>query len=188
MRRLPIKTTLPETANAPLEQKTLWRAVRDGVLARLRQTYKDPAIVQDAKGKNIIVSYGGLKHALHHGVPSLEESVLALHIQEAIHHAEEGVTVADHSGRDDPKSVTRYHVDVAFDGVLRRVDIVVRNHSDGTRYYDHAVAEKESPAGLPESGSAALQPNAPAPPFTGLAISIAEVVSGRNVHRTAGRA
>ena len=71
--------------------------------------------------------------------------------------------------------MTKYHTRARFDGVAHDVTIYVRNHTDGNRYYDHAVVQKESPAGLPESGLAENQLDAPTPPFAGLDISLSEI-------------
>jgi hypothetical protein len=65
---------------------------------------------------------------------------------------------------------------VAHDGVIDgdkfEVNITVRIHSDGKRYYDHLVVEKKRPTGLPESGEKVTSAATPAPPFVGLAKSI----------------
>lgn len=161
--------------------RSLWRQLRDKVIAQLRDVYKEPATVPSADGDMIIVSYGGLRHALNNGVPSPEESTLALHIKEAIGSAKaKGEPIPDKGNRKDPHSVTYYHTEVMFDGVLNDVDIVVRNHSDGRRYYDHAVIQKESPAGLSESAAGGIPSVEPAPPFTGLQLSIKEIMGDCN--------
>jgi len=160
-----------------LYQSSEWRVARDHVLDTLRQVYAKPVTVSAKNGDKIVVSYAGVKHALHNGVPSTQESALALHIQEAIGIAEKSEVMPDRKGRSDPKSVTTYLADINFDGVPHVVTIFVRNHSDGSRYYDHAAVEKKNPAGLPESTEANLGlPAEPTPPFTGLDINVSEAI------------
>ncbi|MDR2240017.1 MAG: hypothetical protein LBE33_06185 [Zoogloeaceae bacterium] len=165
------------------QSNTLWKTVRSRVLKTLRERYpvgNESKTVHDANGKPVIVSYRGFKHALNSGVPSLEESVLALHIEEVIAKAAEGETVADHSGRDDPISTTHYHAVVTIDGRPFRADLVVRNHHDGSRYYDHAATQMESPAGLPSSEVQSKTEGSPRWPFTGLSLSVSEVLPAYN--------
>lgn len=158
--------------------QSAWRRTRDAVLARLRTVYAKPVTVSAGNGDKIIVAYAGLKHALNNGVPSPQETALALHIQEAIRAAEFGEQMPDKKGRRDPYAVTTYVTHAQFDGVPHKVTIFVRNHTDGNRYYDHATAEIESPPGLPESSATSEEGDAePTPPFGGLKLSLGEVQS-----------
>jgi hypothetical protein len=63
------------------------------------------------------------------------------------------------------KSTSTYQVTARFDGVEHNVVIFVRNHSDGSRYYDHVTIKKKTPAGLTgsdrKSGSQATTPTLP---------------------------
>jgi hypothetical protein len=156
------------------KEKTLWREARDWALGKLRKDYKNPVTVKSKDGDSIIVSYRGFRHALENGVPTPEKTAMALHIEEAIAAAERGETKPDKLGRADPSSVTTYHTDAVIDGQQYGVDIVVRNHADGSRYYDHFTMEKArqgDKAGRSKSTSPIL-------PSNGLSISIDEIEAG----------
>lgn len=171
-----ISSVAEPVASGEALKKADWKALRDGVLKKLREVYEKPKKVEASNGDSIIVAFGGLKHALHNGVPSPQETALALHIDEAIRLAEKESVQPDKAGRKDPFATTTYTVPVKFDGVPHKATIFVRNHTDGNRYYDHAVVEKESPAGLPESaGPEKSGLSEPTPPFAGLEISLAEI-------------
>ena len=162
----------PENADKP----SAWKAARDRVLSFLRKVYDDPVTVESRNGDKIIIAYSGIKHALNNGVPSLQESALALHIGEAINSAELESVSPDKKGREDPFAVTTYATHVKFDGVPHRATIYVRNHTDGNRYYDHATVEIGSPPGQSESlGAPNGRTSKPTPPFSGLDISLSEV-------------
>jgi hypothetical protein len=172
-----------------LHQSTPWRSARDKVIGLLRKTYEKPVTVPAKNGDEIIISYGGLRHALNNGVPSLQETALALHIQDAIRTSEKVGSQPDKLGRNDPYATTTYTTDASFDGVLHDVTVFVRNHRDGNRYYDHATVERKSPPGRPESSAAPESGNtSPTPPSSGLEISLSEVDAGGNAFGQDARA
>jgi hypothetical protein len=116
-----------------------------------------------------------LRHALNLGVPKPEKTLIARHIQEVIRQSERGKTVPDSQGRKDPATKTNYQTEVGIDGVPYQVSIVVRNHSDGKRYYDHAVVTRKSP--VDQQGRSEAGASSPIPSSSGLAFSMSELDS-----------
>lgn len=151
-----------------------WRRARDAALEKIRQDYKKPVEVPSGDGDPIIVSYAGLKHALNKGIPTVEKTLLALHIQEAIKSASKTRTFPDRLGRKDPASTTYYETKVEIDGEPHDVTIVVRNHSDGKRHYDHATVKGKAHQGYFESDQG-FRTGAPTRPFGGLSLSLGEI-------------
>ena len=156
-----------------------WRDIRDKVLKALDKTFKRrpngerlPKIIKAKSGDKIIVSFGGLRHALKAQVPTPHKSLVALHIQELIQSSEPGKPEPDRYGRHDPATTTQYHTSANIDGELYNIRIVVNNHSDGNRYYDHFVLERQNPPGISESDR---KGDSPAQPASGLSLSIAEL-------------
>jgi len=146
-----------------------WRGVRNAVMGKLKSQYPKPVTVRTSNGDNVMVSYGGLKHALNKGVPNPYKNLLALHIQTLIAKSIKQKTIPDRYGRKDPASVTHYLTDVRIDDAMFAVDIVVRNHNDGNRYYDHLTATKKPTEDATESGTLR---NSPARPVSGLYLSM----------------
>jgi hypothetical protein len=125
------------------EEKTQWRKARDAVLEKLRgDYYKKQVTVETMDGDSVIVSWRGFTHALNTGVPKPEKILAALHILELIRHARRDSVEQNRHGKADPASITRYKSDTTIDGQPYDVEIVVRNHSDGNRYYDHFVLKR----------------------------------------------
>jgi hypothetical protein len=177
-----------EKADEPLFQskktdRTDWRRARDNTLSHLRQTYAKPVTVQAKNGDAIIVAFGGLKHALNLGIPTPEKTLVARHIQEIIHTSELASTVPDNNGRNDPESTSNYRTEASIDGEPYIVTTVVRNHSDGKRYYDHFAIEKAR-EGHSESDR---ESGSPARPTGGLTFSIGELGESFNTAQSNSR-
>ncbi|MFZ1829070.1 MAG: hypothetical protein WAW42_09940 [Candidatus Competibacteraceae bacterium] len=119
----------------------------------------------------ILVGWNGIKHVLRDGKPTWQESLAALHVEELLRGSAKTAVEPDRLGRKDPIAVHRYQTTALFDGVLHSVTLVVREHTDGKRYYDHAIVETKTPAGLPVSPAEETAPR-PAPPFAGAGSSI----------------
>jgi hypothetical protein len=155
--------------------KTPWRRARDWALSKLRQDYSKEKTVLSKDGDEIIVAFSGFDHALNQGVPTLEKTAMALHIEEAIRSAQRGKTIPDRKGRKDPYATTAYNTDATIDGDSYDVKILVRHHQDGSRYYDHFVMTRKSPPGRwgrSETDTA----SSPIPPSnSGLSLSIEEI-------------
>ncbi|MDR2165226.1 MAG: hypothetical protein LBO79_06290 [Zoogloeaceae bacterium] len=159
-------------AGSVLKKHTEWRRLRDAVLDQLKQDYEKQVTVPAKNKDSIIVSFGGLKHALNTGVPKPEKTLAALHIQELIRRAEMDSFEKNRYGKTDPASVTRYKTDVVIDDVPYEVEIVVRNHNDGNRYYDHFVLKRKSPSLHAESTG---KSQAPTPLSDRLSLTISEL-------------
>lgn len=151
-----------------------WRIAKNAALASLKSTYSAPKRVQSADGDEIIVSYGGLKHSLSVGIPSLEKTLVSLHIEALIEGSKKTRTEPDKRGRKDPDSVSYYETKVWIDGDSHDVSIVVRNHSDGKRHYDHAVIKGKAHQGYSRVGQG-LPAGSPARPFSGLRFTLGEI-------------
>lgn len=144
-------------------------ACRDHVLAKLKPVYiSGKHDLKSGNGDHIMVAWAGIKHAMNDGLPTWQEAVAALHIEDLINHSSVEEIRPDKLGRKDPATTTVYDVPANFDGVAHAVKIFVRNHSDGNRYYDHVTVEKKTPAGLTGSTSTSKPASAPTLPYTGV--------------------
>lgn len=102
-------------------------------------------------GEPVMVGMAGVKHALRAGKPNWQTSLAALHVEDLLRRSSKIGVEPDRYGRKDPIAIHRYHAQAVFDGVAQDVILIVREHSDGRRYYDHAVINDKAPAGLYES-------------------------------------
>lgn len=161
---------------------TEWRAAKDAALRKMKSLYQSPARPITSDGDEIIVSYGGLKHALSKGTPTLEKTLVSLHIQEIIRSAKKVRTEPDRLGRKDPDSVSYYETKARIDGDSYEISIVVRNHSDGKRHYDHAVVKGKAHQGYSRVGQDRLALS-PTRPFSGLDLSLQEIAEIVNKFR-----
>jgi hypothetical protein len=128
--------------------KNDWRAVRKEVLDKVRERYQGkPEVFKTKNGDSVIVTWSGLKHALNHGVPTWQDSVIALHINELISNAELDSVAPDKNGRSNPHSAGVYYSNVVIDGVKYRAVMHTRIGSEGEKHYDHTVLVRESQAG-----------------------------------------
>jgi hypothetical protein len=149
------KTSLESTldmksseAGIPVEDR---KVLKSAILKKLNSQYKDnPKLVKSKNGDDILVAWNGIKHAMNAGLPTWQEAIAALHIENLIENADLLEVRPDKLGRKDPATTTLYQVEANFDGVPNTVTIFVKNHSDGNRYYDHVTIEN-SPVGLTES-------------------------------------
>lgn len=153
---------------------TEWRAAKDAALKKLKSLYQSPERPITADGDEIIVSYGGLKHALSKRTPTLEKTLVSLHIQEIIRSSKKVRTEPDRLGRKDPNSVSYYETKARIDGDYYEISVVVRNHSDGKRHYDHAVVKGKAHQGYSRVGQGNLA-DSPTRPFGGLDMSLREI-------------
>jgi len=145
------------------------KGFRDAVFSVVKKRYsgKPPVHVSvDSDGASVLVAFSGLKHVLKDGHPTWKESLAALHAEALMGSAKHVETMPDRQGRAEIKAVHIYRSVAEVDGKQEVFRIVVREHQDGKRYYDHSMDEKsEDPAGLladlpPESGKSQR-------PFTG---------------------
>ena len=136
-------------------------------IAQPRYANKPPIpVTVQATNEEIQVGWSGIKHVLRDGKPSWQESLATLHVEELLQGAKKTKIEPDRLGRKDPIAIHRYQTAAYFDDHLHQITIVVREHSDGKRYYDHSIVETKTPAGLPVS-SAEKTAHEPAPPFAG---------------------
>lgn len=142
------------------------------VAAQSRYAGKEPvSVTVQSTQESVLVGWTGIKHALHYGLPTWKKSLITLHVEELLQRATKVSIEPDRQGRIDPIAVHRYQTTVSLDGQMHEVLLVVREHTDGKRYYDHSVIEPKTPAGLSESSTlkASIEPT---PPFTGAKSSI----------------
>jgi hypothetical protein len=129
-------------------------AYRLAALAVVQQRYAGKPAVKitiASTGEPVMVGMAGVKHALRAGRPNWQTSLASLHVEDLLRQAEKIAVEPDRYGRKDPIATHRYRAQAVFDGVPQDVILIVREHSDGRRYYDHAVIEEKTPAGLYES-------------------------------------
>ncbi len=118
-------------------------------LIRSKYGSKPPVPVDAKDGTVVLVGMGGLKHVLKDGTPTWQDSVATLHAEEIITNADYLGSEPDYRNRKEIKAVHRYGATIDIDGENYGVVVVVMEASDGKRYYDHTVTEKDkSPVGL----------------------------------------
>lgn len=149
----PIELSTGELADAeaPVARKTVRERARELFSGRTYTT---------ADGDNVLVPWQGIKH----GTQNADSRALAamLHIDDLIESARRVRTEPDSAGRGNIKAVHQYEAPVTIDGRPAQARLYVREHLDGSRYYDHAVIEKSEPSGIPgegtDNGAQSLQP------------------------------
>ena len=145
-------------------------------IARARYAQKPPVpITVNSTNEVVFISWSSARHVLRDGTPSWQSALAVLHMEDLMRSAELVGTADDYKGRKDPSGAEFYRSDAEIDGVQYSVNITVRIHSDGRRYYDHVVVEKKNPAGLPESErNKGSNDAAPTPPYAGSEQSISQ--------------
>lgn len=164
-----------ETNPVITSDKSDRRAYRDEVASIAKVKWQTQnAEFETADGYKVKVSWGGIRHALNRGLPSWQESLAALHVQEMVERATHESTAPDKNGRSDPHSTSIFTTNVVLEGENYDAKVYVRNHTDGSRYYDHVVLdEKNSPTGLTESDQVTEVTDTPTHPYVGHESSIA---------------
>ncbi|MCK2097472.1 LPD38 domain-containing protein [Thauera aromatica] len=139
-------------------------------IARERYSGKAPVpVTVNTTNEVVFVSWASARHILRDGTPDWKTALAVLHMEPLMRAAEKKGWAPDYKGRKDPAGAHFYRSDALIDGVEHTVEITVRQHSDGKRYYDHIVVQEKPPVGLLESGLRGNQANAnqPTPPFAG---------------------
>lgn len=142
-----------DSAELPADKNDA-HAYRMAALREVQNRYagKSPVRVTiESTGEAVTVAFAGVKHALRAVRPSWQASVAALHVEDLLRRAEKIGVEPDRYGRKDPIAIHRYRTQAVFDGVTHETILIVREHSDGRRYYDHIVIDEKASAGLPES-------------------------------------
>jgi hypothetical protein len=151
-------------------------------LIRKRYGGKPPIPVDTKDGETVLVGMGGLKHVLKDGTPTWQETVATLHAEEIIANADYLGSEPDYKKRAEIKAVHRYGASIEIDSEKYGVVVVVMEASDGKRYYDHIVTEKnKSPAGLLADPSTTEVDEESGRPFT-------ELSSDENIPQPTGNA
>ena len=144
-------------------------------ITRDRYAGKPPIAVRvGLTGDTVFVSWSSAKHILRDGNPDWKTSLAVLHMEDLAENATKVSSFArDYKGRKDPTGAYTYTSEATINEEPHTVEIVVRQHSDGKRYYDHLVVETKTPAGLPESSASSVTTvDEPTPPYAGVDNSI----------------
>lgn len=142
------------SARAKLDVIPLGGTVREAVQAALRYAllhFAGKTVRNKSDGSQILVSRQGIKHALSHG-SGLLDAMAATDLLNLLANAKHVTTVPDRKGRRDIVAVHFYAGQVDFGETVGEVGIVVREHRDGRRYYDHFALKAKPPAGARGSG------------------------------------
>jgi hypothetical protein len=92
--------------------------------------------------------------------PNKDEAAAALKLNEIIESAIPEGVAADKKARGNIKAIHFYNTKAVINGEKTNIEVIVREHLDGKRYYDHYEI-KERPAGLsgePEINQESHQP------------------------------
>lgn len=111
-----------------------------------RQKFAQAVVRNQSDNVDIIIPVSGVKHALSGQVSPLTLAAVAK-LDEIISSAEFVAAEPGKKGRNTVKEVRFYESDVTLDGEPKRLRIVVRVATNGTRYYDHFEAQEKAPVG-----------------------------------------
>lgn len=120
-----------------------------------RQSFSGQTVVNKTDGSKILIPWQGIKHAFSRGI-SRDEAAVALKLNKVIEGATHDRTEPDKERRNNIKAVHHYSATIHLSGNVLKVGIVVREHLDGKRYYDHYEI-KERPASNISGESDVLQ-------------------------------
>lgn len=119
-------------------------------ISKVRQTAKKlfsgKTYTNEGDGSEILVPWQGIKHALSDKV-NKNEATIALHLDKLIESGKFNRTEPDNKNRGNIKSVHFYDAGAIIDGNKVKIEVVVREHLDGKRYYDHYEIKRSEPQG-----------------------------------------
>ena len=111
-----------------------------------RNKYAEKRVSNNFDKSEILIPWRGIKHALSSNA-NRNQAAVALKLDDVIREAIPYKVEEDKKKRTDIKAVHHYRASVSIDGTISVVNIVIREHRDGKRYYDHY--EIKRPAGHP---------------------------------------
>lgn len=131
-----------------------------------RSLFAGKTVVNVSDGSEIIIPWQGIKHTFAGG-PSRNTMLASLKLDEVVvNGVPESGKMADSKGRRNVLGAYYYITPVEIDGALVNVRVVVREHLDGKRYYDHYEIEN-APQGISGEPSLSEEGQGSHQPFTG---------------------
>lgn len=131
------------------------KALREAAKTFARTHLAEKQVHNLATGQLISLPWQGLKHATSNAndpelrlIPALPDLLQKATLQES---------VPDRAGRPDIVAAHRYTVQVILNGEPLNVGIVVREFSNGHRFYDHFIVGNKKPTGISEATSGVNQ-------------------------------
>lgn len=127
------------------------RALRDAAKEFARSRLADTTAHNLATDQEISLPWQGLKHAISNAndpelrlIPALPELLRAARLQESL---------PDKADRPDIVAAHRFVVKARLGDEVLDVGIVVREHRDGHRFYDHFIIGNKNPTGISEAAT-----------------------------------
>lgn len=131
-----------------------------------RRTFANKSVVNESDGSMILIPWQAIKHATTGQVSSGAALAIAK-LDRVLETGQRIETVPDKSGRSGIRAVHYYDTEIAIAGRPATIRSVVREHTDGRRYYDHFELRKEespAPGGAPKRWPAQEDSGASGPP------------------------
>ncbi len=131
-----------------LDSKFLRESVRKWARSNIFGDY-----VIASTGESVSIANEGFKHGT--SSQNQHKIALAIYLPEMLRNAVKVGIEPDRDGRADIVAFHYYHSRIKFGNSLHTIEIAVREHADGKRYYDHylALPEKKGESGLPGTAS-----------------------------------
>lgn len=108
-----------------------------------REKFAGSKVTNRNDGSEILIPWQGIKHTFS-GRITRAEAAAALNLSAMIERARLVRTETDYHGRRNIHTVFKYNVVAVVEGKAVKINITVREHDDGKRYYDHYEIKKRS--------------------------------------------
>lgn len=116
------------------------------------QQFAGKTVVNKSDQSSIIIAKSGIEHALSRRA-GIVNAMVVTDLENMLRGAQWLRTTPDKSGRKEIKAAHFYGCKVEIGGRIVEIGIVVREHEDGRRYYDHFELKTKSPAKTGDSGA-----------------------------------
>ena len=127
------------------------RTVLDAARKYAEDNFGDKKVTNKDDGSEILIAKSGIRHALSSGAGRLD-ALAATDLENLIVNAKFQKSEPDKKGRKEIKAVHRYAATLDVDGEQKQIGVIVREHSDGRRYYDHFELRQKDASPLGTSG------------------------------------
>lgn len=145
--RLPLKIERPRVLKLDIWTAPMMDAAR-AVQLFAREKFAGKTVLHADDGSEILIPWKSLKKSLSTGSGLISRPALAaaLKLDELIASARFIKTLPDRKGRPDILNAHFYERTITMDGHEALIHVVVREHRDGRRYYDHFELKKSGDA------------------------------------------
>ena len=155
--RVPSDAPVIETDGDGIEFNGDLRAMSEAALDYAEDNFINDTIINRETGDSIIIGKRGVKHTLRGAQPDLIKTVVVT--PEIL---ELGTYLGKESDKNNDPNVIAEHfygIKVAVDGSTHDVVSVVKEYTDGSRYYDHSIETKEGDTQTEDSNASRVPPS-----------------------------